>query len=216
MASSSEDDKEGRTKQLYMRLMAEVKLRTEVIDRCTVPPIAKPLFGDEAFAVEFTMLQLRMICELIALACVVAHDDIALTRGPKLRKDYSAYRIFGKLARYHPDFFPRPVTITQSTPHTGNLTPVSEGCISREELEDLYHYCHEMLHRGRVHQVLDGEIREYRFRDMYAATNKIANLLRVHVIKLARPDEDYLLRMEGPTGKLQMETVLPRVPDKDR
>lgn len=197
--------------------MAEIKLRIGAIHRSTDPKIAQPLFGEEAFATEFTMLQLRMVSETIALACVVAHGDIVNPRAPKFRQKYSAKDIFKRLSRYHDDFFPRPVLFPQSTPNTGNLIEVMEGVITRPELEKVYTDCLKYLHRGYVHEILAGEPREYRFRDMYQATKKIEKLLQQHVIRLSEPGVDYLVQMgEYPKGKLYMATIVPRVPDKDR
>src|SRR5215204_5499335 len=78
--------------QLYADLLGEAKIRIGIINHFITgkAELPGPLIRESAF------LQLRMLCELIALGCLVAHGDI--TRRTKLRKEWSAYRIIaGKL-----------------------------------------------------------------------------------------------------------------------
>jgi len=78
--------------QLYADLLGEAKIRIGIINHFITgkAELPGPLIRQSAF------LQLRMLCEFIALGCLVAHGDI--TRRTKLRKEWSAYRIIaGKL-----------------------------------------------------------------------------------------------------------------------
>jgi hypothetical protein len=79
---------------------------------------------------EFCVLEIRMVCELIALACVVAHgDDIADSN--KLEKEWQAGRIVSALERLHPGFFPVPVTMTQTLEPKGwHLEEVKSGFLT--------------------------------------------------------------------------------------
>jgi hypothetical protein len=47
-----------------------------------------------------------MLCELIALSCLVAHGDIQLPR--QLRKAYAADDMLKQLEALHPNYYPRP------------------------------------------------------------------------------------------------------------
>ena len=61
--------------QLYTVLMGEVKLRHACLAR-----LMRGETGLEPpFIREFCFLQFRMICETIALGCLVAHGDIEAT-----------------------------------------------------------------------------------------------------------------------------------------
>ena len=51
---------------------------------------------------EFCFLELRMLCELIALGCLTAHGDLKTS---KLKQVYEADRIIRRLQKLHPDFF---------------------------------------------------------------------------------------------------------------
>src|SRR5215207_6975630 len=72
--------------QLYADLLGEAKIRIGIINHFITgkAELPGPLIRESAF------LQLRMLCELIALGCLVAHGDI--TRRTKLRKEWSAYQ----------------------------------------------------------------------------------------------------------------------------
>jgi hypothetical protein len=89
----------------YASIMEEAKLRLDWINTAasgiiTVLP-GTPLR-------EFCFLQLRMLCEVIALACLVAHGDIPATRAKRLQREWSPDRILAELEKLHPHFFPQP------------------------------------------------------------------------------------------------------------
>lgn len=132
------------------------------------------------------MLQFRMICELIALACIVAHGDVSMTRTGKFKKDYSADLIFKKLEDYHPEFFPRAVNPIP-TPAGPDLRPRTDA-MTKEEMIKLYHHCHDKLHRGRVKDILRGNQRHYDYAYLAESFTKLGWLLDNHVITLCRED----------------------------
>ena len=129
----------------YTRLLDEAKVRliglTDAIDGKTLLP--------EQLIADFSYLQLRMLCELVALGCLVAHGDIAATTTSKLQKEYAADNIIKKLEQLHPNFYPRPVTVSPT--ETGHhIERVESGYLSRAELTSLYHHCGDHLHRGSL------------------------------------------------------------------
>jgi hypothetical protein len=76
---------------------------------------------------EVRFLQLRMLCELIALACLMAHGDIpAVQASKKLSKEYSADKIIGQLDALHPNFYPYPVlvTVTSNPPPAQSISVI--------------------------------------------------------------------------------------------
>jgi hypothetical protein len=79
---------------------------------------------------EFCFLQLRMLCELIALGCLTAHGDLM---SGKLRETWQADKIIRGLEELHPDFYPIAAT---------------EVLFTKEELIKLYWKCGDLLHRG--------------------------------------------------------------------
>lgn len=140
---------------LYANLMTEIKIRITAINTGTLnqlpvpPPIVK----------EFCFLQVRMICELIALGCLVAHGDISATKSSKLQKAWEADKIIEALEALHPDFFPVPVVQGIGAPlssgakhHT--IEPRVPHPLPKAEFLKLYHKCGETLHRGSIKKLL--------------------------------------------------------------
>jgi hypothetical protein len=116
--------------ELYCELMEEVKRRRDIVvatrsNQFTLPKLA---------AFELCYLQLRLICELIALGCLAAHGDIPVTKG-KLRSAYAPGAIFSELERLHPEFFPAPgEQILDTQGQIIGLRPVKNGALTKDEL----------------------------------------------------------------------------------
>ena len=109
--------------KLYADLMAEVKFRMTSIQTATngLTGLPSPLVR------EFCFLQLRMICELVALSCLTVHGDIKAARSKKLTKEYSTERIFQQLENMHPDFYPHPVRVVKTGPTSHHMSEIPTG-----------------------------------------------------------------------------------------
>ena len=133
---------------LYSALMEEIKIRLGAIEHAVkgqthlVGPLVR----------EFSYLQLRMICEVIALGSLVAHGDIDATKANKFRKEYAADKILDQLEALHPNFYPQPAI--QAAHDTHHLVPLTSGFITKPELLALYHQCGDTLHRGNFKKLL--------------------------------------------------------------
>src|SRR5262245_58960282 len=92
----------------YSALMLEAKHRLLAMDAALGGRTGLP----HGAICEFGFLQLRMLCELIAIGCLTAHGDLETG---KLKKTYEADKIIRRLERLHSEFYPRGAT------RTGNL-----------------------------------------------------------------------------------------------
>jgi hypothetical protein len=140
-------------KTLYQSIMEEVKIRAYSINTATNIPNELPL----PLVREYCFLQLRMICELVALGCLVAHGDISKTK--YFQKAYKADDILKRLEELHPDFFPYPVKpiITPASPGFAgsvHLEDVHTDYLKKEELIRLYGKCGDVLHKGNLRRLL--------------------------------------------------------------
>jgi hypothetical protein len=120
----------------YVGLMQEAKDRLLAMDtaltgRTGLPPGAIK---------EYCFLQLRMLCELIALGCLTAHGDLATG---KLKGAYEADKIIRGLQRLHSKFYPIAAIRTDRGPKLWEV-----GFLTKEELLKLYWKCGDVLHRG--------------------------------------------------------------------
>jgi hypothetical protein len=168
--------------ELYCELMVEIKERLLIIRQFGVED-ANPKHGlAHAYAHEFCYLELRFICELIALATLVAHGDIPATKNPKLQKSYKPGVILDGMLRLNPEFYPQ--ALVQMQDQKGRLAgwrPARDP-LRQEQLKMLWSECGGYLHRGTIK-----DLENDKPPDFWRVTqwhNKIIGLLNVHMICL--------------------------------
>jgi hypothetical protein len=130
---------------LYADLMEEAKVRLKSIETAVAGDMNIPT----SLAHEYSYLQLRMLCELIALGCLVAHGDIKEVQDKRFQDEYHAARIMAGLERLHSGFYPQPAKqIYGNGVH--ELRAFHTGFLTKPELFSLYGRSGEFLHRGRM------------------------------------------------------------------
>ncbi len=141
---------------------------------------------------EYCFLQLRMLCELIALGCLVAHGDMEETKSSSLQKEYRAGEIVKRLEKLHPNFYPSPRKPVFN-PGNVHLVDYDREFLTKSELITLYGKCGDALHRGNLQQLLDPKNQPPAdFRDIHEWGQKILNLLSVHLISRRGASSIYL------------------------
>jgi hypothetical protein len=160
--------------------MEEIKVRLLSIDFATSGQMALP----HQLTHEYCYLQLHMICELIALACLVAHGDIQETTA--LKNDWSADRILDKLTKLHEHFYPWPVEWLPERPD--GVLPfkhIEDGFLTKEEFLKLNGRCGNTLHRGSLRKLLKPKMPVVKkFPEIADACSRIRRLLEHHRIVL--------------------------------
>src|SRR5690349_1734805 len=118
---------------LYKNLMEEAKVRLTSINTLILHQrgIPSPLIR------EYCYLQLRMLCELIALGCLVAHNDIAATSHKSLRAAYAPKEILDRLNKLHSDFYPVPI-IPQRTQGGWHMADYDRPYLTKSDLLALW------------------------------------------------------------------------------
>ena len=175
MATKSQKD----AIKLYANLMEEIKIRLSCIEDALNSKFVMP----GAVTREFCFLQLRMICELIALGCLTAHGDIEGTK--ELRKKYSANEIMARLEELHADFYPRIVVSNTSFPAQISLEDSHDG-LTKDLLLKLNSQCGDVLHRGTIKKLLSAKTAiQNDFSDILKWRKQIIALLNYHAITLA-------------------------------
>lgn len=166
----------------YGEIIGEVKVRTQAImaavNRETIlaPPIAR----------ELGFLQLRMICELIALGCLVAHGDMVEVQSSRLQKEYAADKIMKRLSELHPRFYPQPIEIHGRTGGKVKITDSELEHMDKERLIGLYTRCGGHLHKGSLKSLTSkpNRVPPDWEADMTREVQLVANLLGNHAIVL--------------------------------
>lgn len=164
----------------YTDLMQEIKERLYAIE--DVLSMRTELRGPLAH--EFCFLQLRMICECISFACVIAHAYIKELQTPKFQKQWSADGLMKALEKLHPDFYPKPRTMTVTG---GNiqLDATEAPFLTKRDLKTLVGLCGDNLHRGSPEKYVFNQTPEYLTADHQAIidfTNRVFRLMESHLM----------------------------------
>jgi hypothetical protein len=127
--------------QIYGDLMDEARLRIYAIGDAVdtrdrwVPRLLQ----------EFAYLQLRMLCEIIAVGCLVAHGDV---KNAGTLKSWKIPDIMNKLKELHTNFYPRGVRFRKLPSGGLHLDDFNVPQLSKSELVRLWERSGSFLHRG--------------------------------------------------------------------
>lgn len=172
---------------LYRELMKEARTRIDVLNEVLG---GRTGAVNGAAAYEFGFLQLRLLCEVIALGALVAHGDMEGASTSKLQKEYSAERIVGILEQLHPTFYPRPFVQQKVSEGRWHFADTGKDYLMKSDLIELYRQSGEVLHRGTMKRIRDGKYAVPADLTKVAAWGqKIANLLPVHQMTLLGGDK---------------------------
>ena len=192
--------RDERILETYSNLMEEIKRRLKIIES-----VLNGQFSvDERTGEELCILHLRMICELIAIGCLVVHADIKETHGGKISGLYQADLIIKVLGRLHQDFYPRPGKQFVHPDGSMEIINVDTGFLTRPELISLYGQCGDVLHIGSLKRWPTNWNRAIDLASIQEWGNKIVALLNHHMITLVRSDyEIWTLMQSGTDGKVR-------------
>jgi hypothetical protein len=164
---------------LYADLLEEAKGRIASIDAAISDRLGLPA----RLVREYSYLQIRMLCELIALGCLIAHGEIAATHTLKLQTAWSADKIIRRLEKLHSKFYPHPIRLSVTPGHV-HFDRLESGFLTKGELLKLYNKCGDELHRGSLKDLLatTQQTQTPNFSGIADWTNKIIVLLNQHHI----------------------------------
>jgi hypothetical protein len=198
--------------RLYCELMRDIRLRHRVIFNVldgTIKIGRRPAY-------ELCYLELRMICELLAISSLVVHGDIDATQTSRMRSAYEADWILRAMQKIHPDFYPVPLVAVEENGKT-TLVDNSKKTIKRDEVISLYRRCGQMLHIGPLKDLANEELTKEKFLEIARWGNRIRNLIDSHAIRVLHREEmdlfwvtiddeliphvQFLKRLDGPPDR---------------
>jgi hypothetical protein len=186
---------------LYQAFMEEIKTRLGVIAEVVTVVKGDPQAPRAFLHAEFGFLQMRMICDLVALAVLAAHRPYGLT--DELLASWHARRALHDLSAINPLSFPRPAKVSRDeTSVTVNIDDTD--ALKRKDLQDIYNKCGRMLHRGALKHIL-GQGKEYDIGKLDGWARKIGALLGHHALLI--PDEGLFFVVNltsGPDGSAEV------------
>jgi hypothetical protein len=186
----------------YRDLMIDAKARAASIEQLIVDQhgIPSPLVR------EYAVLQIRMLCEIIGLACLVAHGDLVASGPAHLRKAYAPGEIFAALGDMHDDFYPVPIVPQQVAPGWHMAEYDGPPFLKKEEVKGLWDRCGGDLHKGSLKRLLKpNNPLQTNFADINESLGKILNLLGNH--RMLRKDRKiaFIAMLSNATGAVQVE-----------
>ena len=206
--------KQLQASQLYAALMGEIKIRIAAINAGTTASLPHP----PAIVREHCFHQIRFICELVALGCLVAHGDIKATQAGRIRKQWAADKIMDELTALHPNFYPVP--IKRERTDFGFAVEHTASPLPKTELIKLYGKCGGVLHRGSLKTLLSQKAPiQIHYPDITAIAQKFVDLLSSHLVEMQGGKMVFFctLRNVDDNGKVQVaiaEKTAPPEPPK--
>ena len=121
--------------ELYASLMEEIKLRVAFVNSVLAQGVIMP----GQLARECCRLQLRLICEILAIGSLAVHDNTSDVKA--LEKQWSANEIMPRLERLNPNFFPVACFHTRDAGGAINVIDISPKPLDKATFLRLYGKC---------------------------------------------------------------------------
>ncbi len=177
---------------VYADLMEDLKVRL-VFLREMLGAIALQVNEPRAYLkAESCFLQVRYICELVALSSLCANERFGLTS--RLLKSWHAGEILADLTRINPMCFPRAINVTRKNGEL--LVEVQpEQPLSQKALVSMYNSCGSVLHRGMLKHIIKGDDRLYDLKEVNRWAQKLIGLLASHIALVPHGNRVLLINM---------------------
>lgn len=200
---------------LYRDLMEEIKIRFDCLNHASNGRTGLPT----PIVREFMYQQLRFLCEVIALGCLVAHGDLAVVQSHKMGKTYSADEILKKMSELRPHFYPYAIKhtiINSGAPGTPKHFSIEErpNPLPKEELMAIYVRSHKHLHRGNLKRLLAAKGTPLDLTlnapEIIAQAQKMSDLLSHHAIAINECEVIMCMLKNADSGGLAQVAIAER------
>lgn len=184
--------------QIYADLMNEARIRLGAIREIIN---ARDSWAPRLLQ-EFVYLQLRMLCEIVAVGCLVAHGNI---KNPDILRTWKLPLIIKKLHEISPDFYPLGIRIV-STPKGPRIEDYLVPQLSKAELITLWTKTGNFLHRGNARDLLTERREEFvvNIGALAELSQRMMNLLDQHIISWPGRKKHLLVALSGNGGLSQV------------
>jgi hypothetical protein len=150
----------------------------------------------ESYDFEFVLLQIRKALELVAFASIAAHKDIYASAYADFATHWNAKKLLTKLAKLHPDFYPKPVLLERLESGIVNITHQSGHELTPEEFVQLYDICSKAIHEWNPY--LDEPRVLHTGRPVADWMKRIYNLLNLHAVTLVGSGTVWIVELNNP------------------
>jgi hypothetical protein len=181
----------------YLPLMHELVIRLDLVamacnGKLNLPPI---------YAREYSYLQFRYMCELIALGCLQLHGDLPIASGKKTENKWNAAKIMQQLHNYYPHAFPQS-TIRETVGLNHSIKFNSKpNALTRDEFKELYNECGEVLHKGTIRKASASFLgKQPDYQRVIDWQSKLVDLMNEHAITRPNGKGLYLTSLKTVSG----------------
>jgi|ERR1700722_1123155 len=188
--------------KIYVDLMDEARLRIHALRDAVV---ARDRWVPRLLQ-EFAYLQLRMLCETVAVGCLVAHGDVTHRN---ILKSWKVPEIMKTLEALNADFYPRGVRFRKIQNGT-HFDDYRVPQLSKAELIKLWERSGSFLHRGSAKNLISekGKVLNVDLDTVIQYGQKILNLLEQHVISSADKKVNLLIALASEDAKPKGNAML--------
>jgi hypothetical protein len=170
----------------YAQLMEHVKWRMLAIHQIITDIVNNPNHPGGLLNFELCALQIRKVCETLALAVLVAHQQISEATTNRFRDKWNADAILGMLAKINENSFPMKVIrkdpVTEGAQH--HLEIIEDAVLTQQQLQRIYTRCGDFLHIGSLDSLLKEKRPTFRSSELIEWNNLLTDLLQTHIIAL--------------------------------
>ena len=205
-------DRQAEHQNLYLRNLQEIKWRTEALDDIYLKKKSTRFFVTN---VEFCVLQIRKILELIALSALVSDVDVYREKLDNIEKMWNARLILREIEKIHPNFYPQPVYIDPNNKY--NIIDIKEDYLTKDLFVKIYEKCGKILHQAS--SFLNAKDIEFEYKQVWNNISEwrrlIIRLLNTHIVKLYNSDLFYFIMADKETG-MPHGNILSRITEEEQ
>ena len=192
MNSDKAIDRQLELHTLYLRNMQRIKWRLNAISDIREKRRTTTYIQTN---IEFCVLQIRKILELIAFSSLVSDTDVYKEKLNNIEKMWNAKLILNDIERIHTEFYPCPILIDENDKHIWKDR--QKPYLTRDEFVRVYDRCGKFLHEDSPYKT-DKQIQEeyeQLWEDIGEWGQLIINLLFTHTIKLYNQKDLFYIAM---------------------
>ena len=178
-------DERTNIADVYIALMQQVVIRLDAVALSLAEAKSNPDHVNNWQNAEFCYLQIRKVCEYVALAVLAAHGEYDGAKASNLEKEWHAAELFDKIAQLNPYSFPIPIQIQHDQNGVGrhHLAPGIVK-IQLSEISGIYGSAGARLHVGSLRNLLSGRLPPYDLAEVADWRNRFVQTLNIHSIRL--------------------------------
>jgi hypothetical protein len=177
---------------VYADLMEDLKVRLGFLREMLFSVAPQANQPGAYLKAESCFLQVRYVCELVALSALCANERFGLTN--RLLKSWHAGEIFSDLIRLNPVCFPRAISVIRGN-NGLSVTVLPTQPLTQQSLTTIYNKCGSVLHRGVLKHILRGDDRLYDLDEVNGWAGQLIELLSSHAALVPHGNRVLLVNM---------------------